>query len=254
VGLGDLLGVDQDGLAGRGVGAEAEHQAARHRPGLAADVAHVGHLDLGFLGHLADHRLLGRLAGVDEPGQDRHPAARPGGVPGQQAAVVRVGHQHDHRGVGAREVLGAVGRAAGGVPARIDHRRGPVDRAVRVRVVPVGQGHRVREQARVAVAEQRPDLAQRQHAGPGRGDGQVGRDAEVDDPVGVLAEQEPGAGGRPGGRHEDQRGIVLVHPDQDAAVRDHEHAGARVGPGRVQPGHVGPLLGDPVHRAPGQGQ
>src|SRR5215468_3263700 len=30
--LGDLLAVHRDVLAGRGVGAEAEHQAARHRP------------------------------------------------------------------------------------------------------------------------------------------------------------------------------------------------------------------------------
>jgi hypothetical protein len=43
--------------------------------------------------------------------------------------------------------------------AGTDHRGGAVDRAVGVRVVPVGQRHRVREQARVAVAEQRPDLA-----------------------------------------------------------------------------------------------
>src|ERR1019366_4718497 len=206
--LGQLVVVDGDGLARRGVGTEAEHQAARHRPGLAADVPDVLHLDAGFLTDLTDHGLLSRFARVHEPGQDRHPAPRPGGVPGQQAPVIRVGHQHDDRGIGPREVLGAILGADGRMPARGGHRRGAVHRAVGVRVVPVGQRHRVGEQPRVPVPEQRPRLAQRRRPDAiGRGGGQLGVDAEIHQPVapvGVLTQQHPDSWRRRGGRDEDQ--------------------------------------------------
>ena len=97
---------------GHGLGPEAHHQAARHRPGLAGHVPDVRHDDPGLFGHLADHGLLEGFARFHEPGQDRDAAARPAGVAGQQDPVLGIGDQHDHRRVGAREVLGAVDRAA----------------------------------------------------------------------------------------------------------------------------------------------
>jgi hypothetical protein len=248
--LGQFLVVDGDGLARGRVGPEAEHQAARHRPGLAAHVADVGDRDPGLLGHLADHGLLGGFPRLHEPGQDRDPAAGPGGVAGQQAAVLRVGHQHDHRGVGAREVLAAVRGAPGRVTGRIGHRGGSVQRAADVRVVPVGQGHRVREQPRVAVGQHRPHLAQRggPDAVPG-GRAQRAAHPEVDHAVRVLPEQEPGPGRRLLRRGENQ---LVIPPDQRVAVGDDHDPGPRVLPGRVDPVLVRPPPGHPVDRAPGQ--
>ena len=247
-GLGQLLVVDHDDLARGRLGPETEHQAARHRPGLAGHVADVGDRDPGLLGHLADHGLLGRLPGLHESGQDRDPAAGPSRVASQQAPVLRVGDQHDHRRVGAREVLAAVRGTRGRMAGRVGHRGRAVERAANVRVVPVGQGHRVGEQPRVAVGQQRPDLPQRRDPDAVPTSRQRAAHPEVDHAVGVLAEQEPGPGRRLLRRHEDQ----LVVPDQRLTLVNHEETGARVLPGRIDPVLVRPPLGHPVDRAAGQ--
>ena len=67
--LADLLLVDRDPLAGRGHRLESEHQAARHRPRLAAQVADLPDDDRGLLEDLAGDRVLGRLPRLDEPGE-----------------------------------------------------------------------------------------------------------------------------------------------------------------------------------------
>ena len=62
-------------------------------------------------------RRVERLARLDEPGERRIAARRPQPVPPEQAPVVVVGDEHDHRGVGARVVLAAVVDAPAQVPA-----------------------------------------------------------------------------------------------------------------------------------------
>ncbi len=95
--------------------------------------------------------------------------------------------------------------------------------------MPVGQGHGVGQQPGVAVRQQRPHLAQGRgphavpagRAGPRGRAGPVGRqrgaDSEVDGAVGVLAEEEAGAGGRLLGGYEDQFDVAL---DEGLAVVD----------------------------------
>ncbi len=138
----------------------AEHQRRRERPRLGSRVRHVGDRQPDLLVDLAGHRRLGRLARLDEPGQDREPPLRPHRLPPQHAPVPAVVHEHDHRRVRTREVLGAVGRAAPH-PATVHQcRRRAVDRAARVPVVPACQRDRGREQPGVPVVQRRADLAQ----------------------------------------------------------------------------------------------
>src|SRR5207253_10643404 len=74
---------------------EADHQLARKRPRLAAEVVHVLDLDARLLEHLAPHGLLEGLARLDEAGE--HAVERPvePGAPGEQHAVA-VLDEHDH--------------------------------------------------------------------------------------------------------------------------------------------------------------
>ena len=87
---------------------EADHQRRRERPGLAGDVAHVGHPDADLLAHLAGHRPLERLARLDEAGQRGEPPLAPGLAAAEQAPVTAVVDEHDHGRVGAGKVLAAV--------------------------------------------------------------------------------------------------------------------------------------------------
>ena len=173
--FGDFLVVHPQAEIAAGHRAEAEHQALRHRPGLAAHVADAADRDPGFLADFAGHRLLGRFPRLDEAGQDGDPARRPAPVAGQQAPVVLVGDQHDHRRVDPREMLAPVHRAALRVAGGERLGQRAAAGAVRVRDVPVGQGHRVGEQAGVPVTEQRGGLAQPGLPLPRPGLGQPGR-------------------------------------------------------------------------------
>ena len=56
-GVGDLVIVDTDLAAGEG-GMEAQHQGVRERPGLAAEIAQILHLDAGLFHDFPVHRLL----------------------------------------------------------------------------------------------------------------------------------------------------------------------------------------------------
>src|SRR5262245_38074812 len=65
--LADLLPVHDDPLSSRGDRLETEHQAARHRPWLAAQVTDLPDPDRGLLEDLARHRLLDGLPWLYEP-------------------------------------------------------------------------------------------------------------------------------------------------------------------------------------------
>ncbi|EEF25798.1 conserved hypothetical protein, partial [Ricinus communis] len=98
--LGQLVGVDAD-LAARIISGERDHQRVRERPGLAAEVAQLAHLQAHFLVHLAVYRLLDRFARLQETGQR-------GETPGWRIHMHRhqVGivftDQHHHRWRNAR--------------------------------------------------------------------------------------------------------------------------------------------------------
>src|SRR3954447_16535630 len=64
-------------LTGKHSCLEAQHQRGGERPRLAAAVDHVADKDACRLLHLADHRVLERLARLDEPGQGGVAASRP---------------------------------------------------------------------------------------------------------------------------------------------------------------------------------
>ena len=92
-------------------GAKAQHQRLRERPGLRAA---VGESSTSIAGLLAAPR--GRACrSSNSPGSTK--PARVEYMPGGEArraaeqAAVAVGHQHDHGGIGAREVLAAAARA-----------------------------------------------------------------------------------------------------------------------------------------------
>ena len=66
----------QHDVAADVAGPEADHQAVRERPRLAALVADVGDVEADLLAHLADHGALERLARLDEAGEARVHRAR----------------------------------------------------------------------------------------------------------------------------------------------------------------------------------
>src|SRR5690606_32795520 len=101
------VGARQVGLA---FGDVAKHQRAGERPGLGCQVLAAAHPHPGFLVDLAHHRLLRRLAGLDEAGQHRPAARDPAGLAAQQQALA-VADGDDHRRVDARIVVGAAARA-----------------------------------------------------------------------------------------------------------------------------------------------
>ena len=68
--IAQLVRLDGD-LVRQALGIEAEHDAGRERPGLAAVIAHRADPHAALLEHLARHRLLQALAGLHEPGQRR---------------------------------------------------------------------------------------------------------------------------------------------------------------------------------------
>src|SRR5690606_23061527 len=75
-------------------------------------VAAMEHPYPGLLVHLACHRLLRRLAGLDETGQHRPAPGYPAGLPSKQQPLA-VADGHDHGRIDPRVVVAA---AAGAVP------------------------------------------------------------------------------------------------------------------------------------------
>src|SRR5882724_1867304 len=123
-----------------GARAEAQHDRGGEGPGLRGVVAYLVDRDADLLADLAAHRILQAFARLDEAGQHRmHP-----GWPDRLAAEhdpVTVMDQHDDRGVGAGEMLGAAGRrgAASQMPALGALRRAAANAAEAVAAVPVQQ-------------------------------------------------------------------------------------------------------------------
>src|SRR5215813_3350819 len=128
----DLLVVHCDLLPVSGFRTESQHQALRHRPGLAADIPDAADGDPRLLSDLARHGLLRGLPRLDETGQDGDPARGPEAVACEQAAILVVGHEHDHGRVDPGEVFAAVDRAASRVPRGGWHGQGAAARAVGV--------------------------------------------------------------------------------------------------------------------------
>ena len=109
---------------------------------------------------LPDHGGLRGLPRLHESGQGGEAPGRPGGVVAQQHPSVPVRHRDDHGRIGAREVLGAVRRAAPD-PAGADRLGGgAAARAVGVGGVPVGDRHGLDEDPGVAVGQGGRDVPQ----------------------------------------------------------------------------------------------
>src|SRR3546814_19796893 len=83
-------------------------------------------------------------------------AGRPGGLAAEQAAVAAVVHQHDDRGVGAREMHGSATavRAAALVAALLARGRRAADAAEAVARMSVGKAARVGQQGAVLAAHE----------------------------------------------------------------------------------------------------
>ena len=84
----------------------ADHQRIGERPGLAGVIDDAAEPDAGFLQRLAPHRVLDRLARLDEAGERRIHAGHEMRAAAEQAALARH-RQHDRHRVGARKMLGA---------------------------------------------------------------------------------------------------------------------------------------------------
>ena len=145
----DLVGVHLD--VGAGLGVEAEHQAGRQRPRLAA-VHDLGpHDHTGLLEDLTSYGGLQRLTRLDEAGQGRVAHPWPGTVAAEQCAVLVVGDKHDDRRVAAREVRQTAFRTLPHMPF-LDH-----DRVLHswhsAYAVPVGQTDHVHRHTGLAVRQ-----------------------------------------------------------------------------------------------------
>ncbi len=130
---------------------EADHQAGRQRPRLAAEVGHLPHLDAGLLLDLATDGVLHRLAGLHEAGERGVAALRPQRAASEQgplvgAAGLAVGDDHDHGGVGPRELVAAAVVAVQHVPGLPGLERAAAPRAVARRPEPLGEPDRVQHQ------------------------------------------------------------------------------------------------------------
>src|SRR5918997_6153534 len=96
-------------LPGEGLADAAHHEIGRKGPGLRGDIAHRADAYAGFLEGFAAHRVLDRLARLDEAGEARIHAGGETGLPAEEAALA-AGDEHDGDRIGARKVLRAAGR------------------------------------------------------------------------------------------------------------------------------------------------
>src|SRR6266542_1768221 len=187
--LGELLGVDGD-LLGETLREQPDQQARRKQRGLPGEIAHGPEADAGFLAHLAAHGLLQGFTRLDEAGQAREPGARAPPVAAEQRPIA-VDREHDHDGVGAREV------------------RRP---AIRAAPYPAGRGHPGRRSA--LGAETMPCVPVEQRAGLGEdrrlaGGDRRGEGAHVDQ-LGV----DVGSDVRPG-RIDREMCAPVAEPEKD---------------------------------------
>ena len=209
---------------------EAEHQRGGERPRLRRDVARRADPHARLLGHLADHRLLQRLARLDEPGQGRVAARRPVRAAAEQHPVA-VGDEHDDHGVGARVMLRAAARAHAHEPGLADVGRMPAGGAEAVAPVPVQQRGDVGGEAGLGAREHGERLAQAHGAGSvARGQGvraaaarQAGGDRRRR-PAGV------GLGGRRVGVDREQRPLLVQAEQVGGRPRWRRGRRGRTGP------------------------
>ena len=115
-----------------------------------------------FLADLARDRVLQAFPGLDEAGDGRIPARRPGRLTAEQCALA-IRDQHDDRRIQSRELLVPARGALHDVTAlRGDHRRGAAA-AEAIVLLPVDHGSRVGEQARLfgrQLARDQPQVVQ----------------------------------------------------------------------------------------------
>ena len=153
--------------------------------------------------YLARHGILETLARLDEARQGRMHAAREMRAAAEQALVAAM-DQHDHRGIGAREMLGLaalVGASADMAAAR--HRgAGAAHAAIAVAAVPVGHGAGIGQDRTLAREQQRTDLAQidelaeflQRHVLAGDIDGEIGRALDIAQEDVMVGLVDDGAG------------------------------------------------------------
>ena len=211
--------------------------------------------DAALLLDLAGDGVLQALARLDEAGQGRVHAGRPGRLAAHQAALAVV-DQHDHRRVGAREVRRAAGgiAAAAQVPGLQALGRMAAEAAEAVPRVPVHHASGIGQQRAFPVGEQRadrPDVLEGAVLGQARArlgrlqgrqvEGDVGGllvEPEQRQPLGLL-DQVPGLVGpqEAGARRLDLQEEVALAPDW-------HQQGPRIGQPLGQPGGIAaPLVG-----------
>src|SRR5690625_5567198 len=100
------------------------------------------------------------LTWLDETGWYRGPALGPRGGMAEQQPVIAVDDRHDHRRVGAREVLGTTMRAAADPTGIGDLGRPAAPRTAGVGSVPVRQRDRLGGKTGLPVAEVPADISQ----------------------------------------------------------------------------------------------
>ena len=170
--LGELLGVDGD-LLGQGLGEKPHHQARRKRPRLRGQVAHAPAADARLLADLAAHGLLRGLARLDEAGEAGEPGARAPPVAAEQGPLA-ADREHDHDGIGAREVRRPARRALPFPAGRRHPGRRSALGAEAMAGVPVEQRAGLGEDRRLAGGDRRGEGAHVDQLGV-----DVGRDVRV---------------------------------------------------------------------------
>ena len=133
-----FLGVDGD-LFGQCFRVITDHDVAGERPGLAGMVMHRAAGDADFFQHFAADSFFQRFAGFQEARQRRiHRAAREAGGVAEDRPIPLM-HQHDHRRVRPRKMLGLARRALHHVAGGLDLTHAAADAAELVARAPVHQ-------------------------------------------------------------------------------------------------------------------
>ncbi len=222
---------------------EADHQAGRQRPGLAAEVGHLADPHARLLLDLATHGVLHRLAGLHEARERGVAPLRPQRAASEQgplvgAAGLAVGDDHDHCRVGPRELVATAAVAVQHVPGLAWLEWPPAPRAEAGRPEPLGEPDRVQHHRPVGdrlVGQRLHHRAQHDPLVTVAGCLlRVDDDREVLDAV-TLAQQHPQPVGCLRGRDPDEPPVDRTHP----RPRDDQHPRRRVGPPLLEPALVG---------------
>ena len=213
--------------------------------------------DAGLLVELAAHRVLQRLARLHEAGEaGKHP--RREAVLAAEHAAVAVDRQHDDDRIGAREMLGAAGRAVAPVAALGRPGRLAAAGAEAVALVPGDQAARLGERSEVVLGEPSLHRQRTQVADPERrrlvvhGDPDPGRQPRR---AGVEAQQH----GAVQIGLERQRGVPVVQghgrlrgPGQHGVIVAEEIEAGVGAPADVGGRQARPRLGDAIEAVAGE--